>query len=175
MRTKRDQRPLLTQEAPILSDQMPLGSYEEDRQQQQQTQQQQHLNNNTNNNEPGNGKQQKKRSWRRLFGKGSKRKENQNPQSAALDGAGGLESSQSQSSSSASETVDYSVSQGQQQHRQSSHSGDKRDDLTESSSNHVQELLDNEPAVYKLSMRSPTSSKLGMTMRSSRSSHETAS
>ena len=62
MRTKRDQRPLLTQEAPILSDQMdPSGESEEEQrnetmQQTKQPQQQQ--------------PQQTKRPWRRLFGKG---------------------------------------------------------------------------------------------------------
>jgi hypothetical protein len=120
MRPKRDQRPLLTQEAPILSDQMDppsdvLADEEDFRHQ---------------------SKSHKKRSWRRLFGKGgsnNKRKENHNSQ-------GSVEGSlPSFSQSSSSDTGDHSM-QKQEPHIQPSRrpasprqQSDKRDDVTETS------------------------------------------
>jgi hypothetical protein len=170
MRTKRDQRPLLTQEAPILSDQMdPSGESEEEQRnettkQTMQPQQQQH-------------QQQTKRPWRRLFGKGggkNKRKENHNPQS--IEETNSLPSfSQSYSDDAADDDNDIYQDLEQQPDRQQDHrqrsssfaesskqrsqsedgpqslqeqqqSADKRDDATESSqSNHIKELLETEP------------------------------
>jgi hypothetical protein len=164
MKTKRDQRPLLKQEAPILSDQLdPGGESEEERnesfQQSKQQEQQQ---------------QQKKRSWRRLFGKGGanlKRKESNNPQSgigSSLEGANSLPSfSQSSDDAEDEDHHDHSQrassfaepskqrSQSEDASRNNAQQSDKRDDITESSqntSNHIKEVLESEPptpAEYK--------------------------
>jgi hypothetical protein len=142
MRSKRDQRPLLTQEAPILSDQMDpqsIDANEEDFLE-------------------SNG--QKKRPWRRLFGKSNSNnnnKQNGNRSSHGTSREVNRRPSASQSSSSDSGD-DYtqkrerpSKNHHQQQHHHKgqglsprAHS-DKRDDGTESSqntSNHLNEILD---------------------------------
>ena len=173
MRTKRDQRPLLTQEAPILSDQMDPSGESEEEQRNETTQQAK---------QPQ--QQQTKRPWRRLFGKGggkNKRNENNNPQS--VEGTNSLPSfSQSYSDDVADDDDDDNDNDNniyedleqqpdrQQDRRQRSssfaesskhrshsedggpqgvqqqQSADKRDDATESSqSNHIKELLEAEP------------------------------
>ena len=135
MRSKRDQRPLLTQEAPILSDQMDppsdaLDDEDDFHQQQQQS------------------KANKKRSWRRLFGKGgsnnnSKRKDNQNSQ-GTVDG-----SLPSFSQSSSSDSGDSATQKPEtQQDKNTTHShrsqrrtispqSDKRDDVIDNHSSHI--------------------------------------
>jgi hypothetical protein len=155
MKSKRDRRPLLTQEAPVLSDQMPHGTVGEGEHQsqtinqsqkeQQQFQQQQ--------------EQTKKGSWKRLFGKGGggggggggpKRKEGVHSRYSSIDGGEGKAGDTSNNNElnpivvgqSYSSTFDDLVenSQQQQQHgrlqsidKQSSpRVSDKRDDATES-------------------------------------------
>eukprot|EP00539_Tryblionella_compressa_P013047 CAMPEP_0178823536 /NCGR_PEP_ID=MMETSP0746-20121128/5192_1 /TAXON_ID=913974 /ORGANISM="Nitzschia punctata, Strain CCMP561" /LENGTH=1132 /DNA_ID=CAMNT_0020485143 /DNA_START=67 /DNA_END=3465 /DNA_ORIENTATION=- len=127
MRTKREQRPLLTQEAPVLSDQMDPGGEEE----QGSTQQ---------------SKQHKKRPWRRLFGKGGgtnyKRKENQNPLSLV---ASSEDFEQCEKASQPHASKNQSLRQEEYSRNGMS---DKRDDATElcqSNSSQVKQFLEMEP------------------------------
>ena len=157
MKSKRDRRPLLTQEAPVLSDQMPHGTVGEGEQQsqtinqsqkeQQQFQQQQ--------------EQTKKCSWKRLFGKGggvggggggSKRKEGVHSRYTSIsegEGKAGDTGSNNEFNpivvdqsylSTFEDLVENSQQQQQQQGRlqsidkqSSPRVSDKRDDVTESS------------------------------------------
>lgn len=142
MRSKRDRRPLLTHEAPILSDQMPFNPDEEDQTSGTMVNQ---LN-----------EQAKKASWKRLFGKGgaSKRKQDEN---SLLTLNGGREERDinlrqiEYPHSSSLENQDHQHRQHQQQEQeqtsthpainkntnsssyQSSRVSDKRDDTIESS------------------------------------------
>ena len=158
MKSKRDRRPLLTQEAPVLSDQMPHGTVGEGEQQsqtinqsqkeQQQFQQQQQ-------------EQTKKGSWKRLFGKGggvggggggSKRKEGVHSRYTSIsegEGKAGDTGSNNEFNpivvdqsylSTFEDLVENSQQQQQQQGRlqsidkqSSPRVSDKRDDVTESS------------------------------------------
>lgn len=72
MRSKRDQRPLLTHEGPVLSDQMPVGQYGEDQP--------------SGTMDTPNG-QGKKASWKRLFGKGGGTKRKQDEPDGGRDGS----------------------------------------------------------------------------------------
>lgn len=136
MRSKRDRRPLLTSEVPILSDQMPLDLDEGDPQ------------SGAINNEQG-----KKAPWKRMFGKGggSKRKQDENP---LLDG-GSMDLGPNEYSYPATSVNPQSSEKqhGQQQEQASSHAAinnnirnsstnhqssaisDKRDDSIDSSKN----------------------------------------
>ncbi|KAG7353236.1 hypothetical protein IV203_009285 [Nitzschia inconspicua] len=154
MRSKRDQRPLLTQEAPILSDQMDPSNdevNEEDDFLESHSSQQP-------------SKDQKKRSWRRLFGKNnnsssssSKRKENQNQrtengnlasssQSSSSDSGDHSTQKRDQQANNPSQQYHHQQPQQQQRHGVSPQAqSDKRDDGTESSQNtshHIKDILD---------------------------------
>ena len=158
MKSKRDRRPLLTQEAPVLSDQMPHGTVGEGEQQsqtinqsqkeQQQFQQQQQQ------------EQTKKGSWKRLFGKGggvggggggSKRKEGVHSRYTSISEGEGKAGDTGSNNEFNPIVVDQSylstfedlVENSQQQQQQgrlqsidkqsSPRVSDKRDDVTESS------------------------------------------
>jgi hypothetical protein len=155
MRSKRDQRPLLTQEAPILSDQIDPSTADatEEEEETDFLESQNHLSQQA--------KGQKKRPWRRLFGKNNnniKRKENQNPQ--ATEGSSLPSFSQSSSSDSGDDSTQKQERQAkiqleepQQQLQRHGLSprmqSDKRDDGTESSQNtshHLKDILDHDDA-----------------------------
>lgn len=150
MKSKRDRRPLLTQEVPVFSNQIPgtiegeqpnTSNQSKERQHHQQLQQHE---------------QAKKGSWKRLFGKGggggggAKRKEDHSRYSSIGEGGDTVNNELHpvrQSYSSVSDGVEHSQQQQQPEgrcsinlanksnYKQSPRVSDKRDDVTESSQN----------------------------------------